>query len=262
MQNWQPRPTAAPRDRRGGCARALDGSLSPGSGHGRRRPITGTESPGAGPSMTRFCARRYERATARAAIPADMPLQDWGITYARDGAVSRPVRKALWHHRARPATSMAASSRAATRSRPRAANEYPQPPLEITEAGVIFTQTAESLGYKPFPQPCRQLLARLYQPRRTASSASASIVATANASSARRRPRRRPQRCSTRCCCRARGSRSVRMPRCWTSTTTADAKRVTGVRYLDLHDGRRIRAAGRHRRAGGIHHDQHETAAA
>jgi gluconate 2-dehydrogenase alpha chain len=32
-------------------------------------------------------------------------------------------------------------------------NEYPQPPLQTLEAGVIFDAAADKLGYKPFPMP-------------------------------------------------------------------------------------------------------------
>ncbi|MGY3288185.1 gluconate 2-dehydrogenase alpha chain [Bradyrhizobium sp. LM3.6] len=32
-------------------------------------------------------------------------------------------------------------------------NEYPQKPLPITEAGLIFTEAAKKLGYQPFPMP-------------------------------------------------------------------------------------------------------------
>src|SRR5260370_533891 len=31
--------------------------------------------------------------------------------------------------------------------------EFPQPPLEITEAGLIFKSTVEKMGYKAFPAP-------------------------------------------------------------------------------------------------------------
>jgi len=32
-------------------------------------------------------------------------------------------------------------------------NEYPQPPLEVLEAGIIFDAASKKLGYKPFPLP-------------------------------------------------------------------------------------------------------------
>src|SRR5205823_4492457 len=32
-------------------------------------------------------------------------------------------------------------------------NEFPQKPLPITEAGVIFSEATKKLGYKPFPLP-------------------------------------------------------------------------------------------------------------
>ena len=55
--------------------------------------------------------------------------------------------------RARPATSKARSKTAATRSSHGAAEEFPLPPLEPSEAGLIFKAATEKLGYKPFPLP-------------------------------------------------------------------------------------------------------------
>ena len=81
-------------------------------------------------------------------------------------------------------------------------SEYPQAPLEITEAGLIFKAAAEKLGYKPFPMPAANSPQRLHQSRRHEARRSASTAATASASSARPTPRRARRCCSIRCCCR------------------------------------------------------------
>ena len=53
---------------------------------------------------------------------------------------------------------MDASSRVAIRSRRRAADEYPQPPLEITEAGLDLQAHGRGHGLQALPEPGRQLL--------------------------------------------------------------------------------------------------------
>lgn len=92
-----------------------------------------------------------ERYSAKA-IPTEMPLQDWGVTYAE----MEPYHSLFEHlfgisgkaGNINGAIQPGGNPFEAPRS-----GEYPQPPLEITEAGVIFKGAAEQLGYKPFPAP-------------------------------------------------------------------------------------------------------------
>ncbi len=87
-----------------------------------------------------------------AAIPADMPLQDWGVTYAQmepyhdlfERLFGISGKAGNLNGRVQPGGNPFEAPRR---------NEYPQPPLEITEAGLIFQQTTAGMGYHPFPQP-------------------------------------------------------------------------------------------------------------
>jgi gluconate 2-dehydrogenase alpha chain len=88
----------------------------------------------------------------RNAIPADLIVQDWGVTYAE----LEPYHD-LWEKLfgiAGKAGNLRGNIQAGGNpfEAPRQ-NEYPQAPLEILEAGVIFEEAAKKLGYKPFPLP-------------------------------------------------------------------------------------------------------------
>ena len=94
----------------------------------------------------------YESRYGKASIPADMPLQDWGVTYAEMEPYHDLFEKLFGisgkagniNGRIHPGGNPHEAPRA---------NEYPQKPLEITEAGTIFTTAVESMGLKPFPAP-------------------------------------------------------------------------------------------------------------
>jgi gluconate 2-dehydrogenase alpha chain len=87
-----------------------------------------------------------------AAIPVDMPLQDWGVTYAEmepyhdlfERLFGISGKAGNINGRIQPGGNPFEAPRR---------GEYPQPPLEITEGGMIFKHTVEGLGYKPFPTP-------------------------------------------------------------------------------------------------------------
>jgi len=87
------------------------------------------------------------------AIPADMPLQDWGVGH--------PELEPYYNlfERLFGVSGQAGNLRGQIQAGgnpfedPRE-EPYPQPPLEITEAGLIFTHAAEQgLGYHAFPMP-------------------------------------------------------------------------------------------------------------
>ena len=83
------------------------------------------------------------------AIPAEMPIQDWGVTYAEMEPYHDLFEKLFG------ISGKAGNLRGNLQSggnpfeAPRQ-NEYPQPPLPMTEAGVIFSEAAQKLGYRPF----------------------------------------------------------------------------------------------------------------
>ena len=84
------------------------------------------------------------------AIPAEMPIQDWGVTYAEMEPYHELFEKLFGI--SGKAGNLRGNIQAGGNpfEAPRQ-NEYPQPPLPMTEAGVIFSAAAEKLGYKPFP---------------------------------------------------------------------------------------------------------------
>ncbi len=88
----------------------------------------------------------------RNAIPEDMTIQDWGITY-----------EDLEPHYERFEKLCGTSGKAGNLrgqvvaggnpfEGPRA-NDYPNKPLIMSQAGLIFTKAAQELGYHPFPTP-------------------------------------------------------------------------------------------------------------
>ncbi|HEY4080608.1 MAG TPA: GMC family oxidoreductase [Burkholderiaceae bacterium] len=87
-----------------------------------------------------------------AAIPKDMPLQDWGVTYAQLRPYHELFEKLFGL--AGKAGNINGTIQAGGNpfEAPRD-GEYPQKPLEFTEAGLTFKAVAEGMGYKPFPTP-------------------------------------------------------------------------------------------------------------
>ena len=99
------------------------------------------------PQLRSHFLQRY----GKQAIPADMPLQDWGVTYAQlepyhdlfeklfgvSGQAGNIGGKKL----------PGGNPFEAPRSGP-----YPQAPLQVLESGLVFKQACEQLGYHAFPQ--------------------------------------------------------------------------------------------------------------
>ena len=86
------------------------------------------------------------------AIPADMTIQDWGVTYDELEPHYERFEKLC-------GTSGKAGNLRGRRSEggnpfegPRQ-NDYPNKPLIMSQAGLIFTKAAKKLGYHPFPTP-------------------------------------------------------------------------------------------------------------
>ena len=88
----------------------------------------------------------------RDAIPADMTIQDWGITYDELEPHFDRFEKLC-------GTSGKAGNLRGSKIEggnifegPRS-SEYPNKPLIMSQAGLIFSKAAKSLGYHPFPTP-------------------------------------------------------------------------------------------------------------
>jgi len=86
------------------------------------------------------------------AIPGNMPILDWGVTYAE----LEP-----YHHLFEKLFGIAGKAGNIQGRRQRGGNpfeaprrdDYPQGPLEPTEAGLVFQAATEKMGYMPFPAP-------------------------------------------------------------------------------------------------------------
>ncbi|TFY97197.1 GMC family oxidoreductase [Ramlibacter humi] len=100
-----------------------------------------------------FLARSHNtQRYGKSAIPDDMTIQDWGVTYGE-----------LEPHYDRFEYLCGISGKAGNLQGqiqaggnpfegPRA-REFPNPPMEMTLPPALFAQAAQSMGYKPFPQP-------------------------------------------------------------------------------------------------------------
>ena len=95
---------------------------------------------------------RHETRYGKGFIPADMPLQDWGVTYAEMEPYHDLFEK-LFGVAGKAGNINGKTQPGGNPFEGPRANEYPQKPLELTEAAVVFSAAAESLGYKAFPRP-------------------------------------------------------------------------------------------------------------
>ena len=128
---------------------------------------------------------------ARNSFPADMTIQDWGITYAElepyydkfeyTAAVSGKAGN--MKGQIQPGGNPFEAPRA---------REYPLPPLTPILASQMFADAAKNNRLSSVPAAERERIARVHESRRFASSAPASIAAIASASAAK--PTRRAVR--------------------------------------------------------------------
>jgi len=95
---------------------------------------------------------RLESRYGKKAIPADMPIQDWGTTYAEMEPYHDLFEK-LFGLAGKAGNIKGAVQPGGNPYEAPRRDDYPQKPLEATEAGLVFKATAEKLGYKPFPTP-------------------------------------------------------------------------------------------------------------
>jgi len=95
---------------------------------------------------------RLETRYGKKAIPADMPVQDWGITY-REMEPYHDLFERLFGISGKAGNIKGVIQAGGNPFEAPRRGEYPQKPIEITEAGVIMKAAAESFGYKVFPCP-------------------------------------------------------------------------------------------------------------
>jgi gluconate 2-dehydrogenase alpha chain len=94
----------------------------------------------------------YTSRYGKKAIPDDIPLQDWGVNYAELEPYYDLFEK-LFGISGKAGNINGQIQPGGNPFEAPRRNEYPQKPLEITEAGLIFKAATESMGYHPFPTP-------------------------------------------------------------------------------------------------------------
>ena len=96
---------------------------------------------------------RLEQRYGRGAIPDDMPLQNWGVGHD-ELEPSYDLFEKLFGVAGKAGNLRGVIQPGGNPFEAPRQNEFPQLPLEITEAGALFKQTAErEFGYRPFPSP-------------------------------------------------------------------------------------------------------------
>jgi gluconate 2-dehydrogenase alpha chain len=95
---------------------------------------------------------RLETRYGKQAIPADMPIADWGVTYAEMEPYHHLFEK-LYGLSGKAGNINGELKPGGNPFEAPRRDDYPQPPLESTQAGLIFKAACEKLGYKPFIAP-------------------------------------------------------------------------------------------------------------
>jgi gluconate 2-dehydrogenase alpha chain len=96
---------------------------------------------------------RYEQRYGKEAIPSDMPLQDWGVSYGELEPYHDLFEK-LFGVSGRAGNLRGVIQPGGNPFEAPRQNPYPQAPLASTEAGQIFHDTVvREFGYRPFPSP-------------------------------------------------------------------------------------------------------------
>jgi len=95
---------------------------------------------------------RFEQRYGKQAIPVDVPLQDWGTTY-KEMEPYHDLFEKLFGLSGKAGNIQGKIVDGGNPFEAPRRDEYPQKPLEATEAGLVFRKVAEQLGYHPFPTP-------------------------------------------------------------------------------------------------------------
>jgi gluconate 2-dehydrogenase alpha chain len=85
-------------------------------------------------------------------LPSDLTVQDWGVTYAELERYHDLWEK-LFGIAGKAGNLRGKIQQGGNPFEAPRQNEYPQPPLAMLEAGVVFNEAAGKLGWKPFQLP-------------------------------------------------------------------------------------------------------------
>lgn len=88
----------------------------------------------------------------KGAIPADMPIQDWGVTY-KEMEPYHDLFEKLFGISGKAGNIDGKIQPGGNPFEAPRRGEYAQPALEITQAGLLYKATTERMGYHPFPTP-------------------------------------------------------------------------------------------------------------
>ena len=100
------------------------------------------------PALRTRLVSRY----GKTALPSDMTVQDWGITYA-EMEPYHDLFERLFGIAGQAGNLKGQHVDGGNPFEAPRGRDYPQPPLEILESGQIFKTATRSLGYKAFPLP-------------------------------------------------------------------------------------------------------------
>ncbi len=100
------------------------------------------------PSLRSHLEARY----GKKALPKDLIVQDWGVTY-RELEPYHDLWEKLFGIAGKAGNLRGHIQAGGNPFEAPRQNGYPQPPLEILESGIIFEAAARKLGYKAFPMP-------------------------------------------------------------------------------------------------------------
>ena len=95
---------------------------------------------------------RFNERYGRSGVPANMPIQDWGTTY-QEMEPYHDLFEKLFGISGKAGNIKGQVQNGGNPFEAPRRDEFPQKPLETTEAGLAFKAVAEKLGYKPFPTP-------------------------------------------------------------------------------------------------------------
>jgi gluconate 2-dehydrogenase alpha chain len=168
-------------------------------------------------------------------IPADMTIQDWAMTYEElepyydrfDKLCGVSGKAGNLRGQKIPGGNIFEGPRS---------NEYPNPPLKMTESALMFEKAAKELGYHPFPQPISNA-SRSYTNSEGLTLGGCQYCGHCDKAGCEANAKAGPHVCILPLL-RADPKFSLR-PRSWVSRLIYDkaARKVTGVIYTDTRTG-------------------------
>jgi gluconate 2-dehydrogenase alpha chain len=168
-------------------------------------------------------------------IPEDMTIQDWAMTYEElEPYYDKFDRLCGVSGKAGNLRGQKISGGNVFEG-PRQ-NEYPNPPLKMTESALLFEKAAKELGYNPFPQPISNS-SRAYVNSEGLTLGECQYCGHCDKSGCEANAKAGPHVCVLPLL-RAESKFTLR-PRSWVSRLIYDkaAKKVTGVVYTDTRTG-------------------------